>query len=151
MKDEPLTLQLLVQLALRKRDASARGLATLAQKNGFRVVGTTLSAIAAGTYKSRPSDETIRAIAWLADVREPVGFAAAGRSVPGPPFAQELPPDVDYLTPRKRRVVIDLLRVMVEEDRRAALNGPREEQQPHAQDQQEPRPPTRPPPPGSAG
>jgi hypothetical protein len=107
------TLKGLIDLARRKRDKSIRQMAFEAQAAGHKIVGTTLSGIEKGTYKSVPSDETIRAIGWLAGVGDEVSFAAAGRTRPGPPFAEELPPGVDDLAPRERRVAIDLLRTLV--------------------------------------
>lgn len=110
------TLQSLLIAAKRERGASGRRLAELAQKHGFRAAGTTLNAIIAGTYKSTPSDDTVRAIAWLAGVTEGEAFAAAGLRVPGPPLSDELPPGVDLLQPKARKAVVELLRVLVEQE-----------------------------------
>ncbi|WP_209447712.1 helix-turn-helix domain-containing protein [Rhodococcus qingshengii] len=107
------SLQGLIGKARRERNTSIRQLAMQAQTAGHKIVGTTLNAIESGTYKSTPSDETIRAIAWLAGVDEETAFMAAGRRVPGPPFAAELPPGVDDLSPKEREAVIGLLRVLV--------------------------------------
>ncbi|WP_163275365.1 hypothetical protein [Cellulomonas iranensis] len=114
--NEPLTLRGLVAKSLAERDASGRELARLAESRGFKITFTTLNAIAAGTYKSRPSDETVRAIAWLAGVSNEVAFRAAGLRVPGPPFADELPPGVDNLSPEARKAVIGILRVLVQQE-----------------------------------
>lgn len=110
------TLRDLVIEARQRRDMSGRQLALHARKNGYRIVATTLNGIEAGTYKSRPSAETLKAIAFLAGVPEQEAFAAAGLPTPGPPFADELPPGVDLLSPKRRKVVIDLLRVLVEDE-----------------------------------
>src|SRR5690606_37483199 len=91
------SLQDLLEQALAKRQTSMRQLGFAAQKAGYKVVGTTLGHIRAGRYKSEPSEDTIRAIAWLAGVDESVAFAAAGQQVPGPPLADELPPGADNL------------------------------------------------------
>lgn len=118
--NEPRTLRSLVLAAQQQRGgASGRELARAAQKRGFKVTFTTLNAIAAGTYKSKPSPDTIRAIGWLAGVPEKVAFAAAGVPMPGPPFADELPPGVDNLTPRSRRAAIEVLRALVEAEQKA--------------------------------
>lgn len=114
--NEPLTLRGLVAKSLAERNASGRELARLAESRGFKITFTTLNAIAAGTYKSRPSDETVRAIAWLAGVSNEVAFRAAGLRVPGPPFADELPPGVDNLSPEARKAVIGILRVLVQQE-----------------------------------
>ncbi|MGW8936024.1 hypothetical protein [Gordonia terrae] len=107
------TLRGLIERAKRERDTSVRQLAILAKAEGFKIVGTTLSGIVKGTYHSQPSDDTIRAIAWLAGVKDEVAFTAAGRSVPGPPFADELPPGVDDLSDSERKAVIAILRSLV--------------------------------------
>lgn len=129
-------------MARRKRDKSIRQMAFEAQASGHKVVGTTLSAIEKGTYKSTPSDDTIRAIGWLAGVSEETSFAAAGRTLPGPPFADELPPGVDDLSPKERRVVIDLLRTLVAQRQEihryesdAALPNPPQPRTPRQTDQ----------------
>ncbi|WP_156807724.1 hypothetical protein [Acaricomes phytoseiuli] len=122
MSETP-TLQELVNQAAHRRQASARHLSKIAQDHGFKIVYTTLSQLQAGTYKSQPRDETLRAIAWLAGVHEDVAFAAAGRPTPGPPFADELPPGVDYLPPKARRSAIEMLRTLVE------MNKPKQEQE----------------------
>ena len=94
-------------------------------ENGFDVSHATINKIRAGTYKSTPSPETLKAIAWLAGVPETVAFEAAGMAAPGPPFAEELPPGVDLLSAKKRKVVIDLLRVLVDaEERERGIGHP---------------------------
>lgn len=113
----PQSLAELVDQALVHRGVkSGRRLAELAQDHGHRLTNTTVNAIRSGTYKFQPTAETVRAIGWLAGVSEEVAFAAAGLRVPGPPFADELPPGVDNLSPRKRKVVIELLRVLIDEE-----------------------------------
>jgi len=89
-------------------------MAEAAQVKGFKVTHATLNALLGGTYKSTPSTETIRAIAWLAGVSDEVAFTAAGQSVPGPPLADELPPGTDNLSPKSRKAVIEMLRVLID-------------------------------------
>lgn len=120
---EPANLRELVQHACDRHRASGRQLALMAQQHGFRITTTTVNHIRSGTYKSKPDEQTIRALAWLAGVSDRVAFECAGRPLPGPPFADELPPGVDNLPPKARKVVIDLLRVLVSENERA--NGAR--------------------------
>ncbi|TXG90652.1 hypothetical protein DW322_11065 [Rhodococcus rhodnii] len=127
------TLQGLIHLARRERGTSIRQLALQAKGAGFKIVGTTLNAIEKGTYKSEPSDETVRAIGWLAGVSDDVAFAAAGRRVPGPPFAEELPPGVDDLSPRERKAAIEMLRTLIAQ-RQEINDGKRTDEDP------EPRP-----------
>lgn len=111
---QPQTLIELAELAVAKRDASGRRLAELAQNEGFALASTTFNHIRAGRYKSAPTDETIRAIGWLAGVSDEVAFAAAGQKAPGLPLADELPPGADNLSPKARKTIIDLTRVLIE-------------------------------------
>lgn len=119
------SLQGLIDQAVAKRQTSVRQLGFLAKDAGFKVVGTTLSHIRAGRYKSTPTDDTIRAIAYLAGVDDSVAFAAAGQPVPGPPLADELPPGADLLSPKSRKAVVDMVRVLV--DLEAGNNAERTE------------------------
>jgi hypothetical protein len=112
--NKPKSLRDLVEAAITRHDTSGRQLAFLAQREGFTLATTTVNAIRQGTYKSAPSKETIKAIAWLAGVSDEVAFTAAGQPVPGPPFAEELPPGVDNLPPKARKAAIDMLRVLVD-------------------------------------
>lgn len=111
------TLKGLISKARREREKSARQLARIAQEAGHKIVGTTLNAIEAGTYHSTPTPETIRAIGWLAQVSDTIAFTAAGQPAPSPPFAEELPPGVDELTPAERRAAITMLRALVAQRR----------------------------------
>lgn len=115
--NQPRTFRELAQLALDRHGVSARRLAALAQEHGFELTYSTLSAVAAGKYKSRPRSETVRAIAWLAGVPESTAFVAAGLPIPGRPFADELPPDADSLSPEQRRVVIEVMRQFTKHNR----------------------------------
>lgn len=92
---------------------AGRALAELAQKHGFEITHGTVNSIRSGSYKSRPSDGTLRAIAWLAGVSDEVAFEAAGRKMPGRPFAEDLPPGVDELEPRQRKAAVEMLKAMV--------------------------------------
>lgn len=115
----PTGLRELLDQAMVQRDVrSGRRLAEIAQDAGYPVSHATINQIRSGSYVSRPSDDTVRAIAWLAGVGEEAAFTAADLPVPGPPFADELPPGVDTLSPRKRKVVLDLLRVLIEDEER---------------------------------
>lgn len=121
---EPQSLRDLVDLAVTRQQTSVRQMGFKAQERGFRVHATTLNLIRQGTYKSVPTDETIRAIAWLAGVSDEVAFKAAGQPVPGPPFAEELPPGVDNLPAKARKAAIDMLRVLVDMNKEAADHAP---------------------------
>lgn len=100
--------------------ASGRQLGHLANRNGHKITHTTINAILNNTYKSQPGDDTIRAIAWLANVPDYIAFHAAGRKAGLKPFADDLPPGVDELTPKERAAVLGLLRMLVAQ--RRALN-----------------------------
>lgn len=108
------TLKDLVLLAIKRHDTSGRQLAMRAQAHGFDITVTTINHLRAGTYKYKPSAETLRAIAWLAGVDDSVAFEAASQRIPGPPFAKELPENVDHLSPRSRRIILDLTRALID-------------------------------------
>lgn len=112
--NEPQTLRDLVELAVQRHQTSGRQLAFLAQRAGHRVTVTTINHLRAGTYKSTPSAETLKAIAWLAGVPDEVAFMAAGQPAPGPPFADELPPGIDNLPPKARKALIEMARVLID-------------------------------------
>jgi len=126
--NETETLRGLVQRALKERAVSGRTLAMQAERAGHHVTHTTLNHLAAGTYRFQPSPETIRAVAWAAKVSDEVAFAAAGVPMPGPPFAEELPPGVDYLSQPSRKAAVEILRALV----RAEKAGEGDAEQPAA-------------------
>jgi hypothetical protein len=131
--NEPNTLNELLDLAVQKQGTdSGRELARRAQSQKFEIVHTTINGIRNGSYKSAPSDDTIRALGWLAGVGEEAAFTAAGRRLPGPPFADELPPGVDDLSPKEREAVIGLLRVLIAQ--RQEIQGYDEEQESRTQE-----------------
>ncbi|WP_432679219.1 hypothetical protein ACRAJ3_09920 [Rhodococcus pyridinivorans] len=107
------SLRDLINKAADERALAGRALAELAQKHGFEITHGTVNSIRSGSYKSRPSDGTLRAIAWLAGVSDEVAFEAAGRKMPGRPFAEDLPPGVDELEPRQRKAAVEMLKAMV--------------------------------------
>src|SRR5690625_293988 len=107
---------------------SARQVALKAERAGHGLTHTTLNQMRKGTYKSDPREDTLRALAWLAGISEKDAFAAAGKNSPGPPLADELPPGSDNLSPRSRKVIVDMLRVLID------LESSENEQ--HDQDQQ---------------
>lgn len=105
-----------------RHQTSARQPGFKAQHHGFEMHGTALELSRNGTYKSVPKDETTRAIAWLAGVSDEVAFMAAGQPIPGPSFAEELPPDVGNLPAKARTAAIDMLRVLVDMNNETADN-----------------------------
>lgn len=92
-----------VEIAVERHQTSVRQLTILVQKQGFKVTHTTLIQVLSGTYKSVPSEATIRAIAWLAGVDASIAFTAAGQHVPGPPFAEGSRPASTTSRPKRRR------------------------------------------------
>lgn len=120
---QPKSLSELIELAIRRHETSGLGLSSLAANNGHQLTATTINQIRQGLYKSRPRPATLRAIAWLAGVGDEVAFMAAGQPVPGPPFSEELPPGVDNLPPKARKVAIDMLRVLVDMNQDATNAG----------------------------
>ena len=91
-----------------------------AREKGYlksRLNRVTIANIMNGSYKSRPTDDTIRAIAYLAGVDDTVAFTAAGRRSPGRPFADDLPDGVDDLTPKEREAAVYILRTLVNQRR----------------------------------
>jgi hypothetical protein len=126
----PQTLQELAQLVIDHQGTSARQIAAKAEKEGLKLTYTTLNQMRNGTYKSDPREDTLRALAKLAGVSNAVAFAAAGKNIPGLPLADELPPGSDNLSPRSRKVVVDMLRVLID------LESSENEQQDTQPDQQ---------------
>lgn len=108
------SLKGLMEMAVERYDTSIRQLAFKAHEAGFKVTYTTLHQIRSGKYKSIPGEQTVRAIAYLAGVEDSVAFTAAGQPVPGPPLADELPPGADNLSPKSRKVVVEMVRVLVD-------------------------------------
>lgn len=95
-----------------------------------RLSRATIAQILNGSYKSRASDDTIRAIAYLAGVNDEVAFTAAGRRTPGRPFAEDLPDGVDDLTPKEREAAVYMLRVLVQQRRELNQNEDQDTQDP---------------------
>ncbi|SKV84396.1 Uncharacterised protein [Mycobacteroides abscessus subsp. abscessus] len=99
----------LIEAAVRRHDgASGRRLAEIAQRGGHDVSHATLNRLRQGTYASRPSDASIRAIAYLAEVPETVAFAAAGVRAP---MAEryEPPAEAQRMSTSQRKALDQLL------------------------------------------
>lgn len=103
----------LIEAAVRHHDgASGRRLAEIAQRGGHDVSHATLNRLRQGTYASRPSDASIRAIAYLAEVPETVAFAAAEVRAP---MAERYEPPVEAqrMTTPQRKALDQLLRAFL--------------------------------------
>lgn len=119
MADAPRTLQDLAQLASERHDGKrGRALGREAAKHGLPLSYTTVDKILAGTYTSTPKRETVDALAILANVPTDTAYRAAGLPLPQAPFADQLPPDVDTLDADQRRVLIEMARVFLKQNRR---------------------------------
>ncbi|AKC37997.1 Uncharacterised protein [Mycolicibacterium phlei] len=106
----------LIELAVQRHGgASGRRLAEIAQRGGHEVSHATLNRLRQGTYASRPSDASIRAIAYLAEVPETAAFTAAGVR---PPAAEQyqVPAEAHRMSTRQRRALDELLRAFISEE-----------------------------------
>lgn len=119
MADELRTLQDLAQLATERHDGKrGRALGREAAKHELTLSYTTFDNILAGKYMSTPKRETIDALAFLAGVPKETAYRVAGLPLPLAPIADQLPPDVDTLDADQRRVLIEMARVLVKQNRR---------------------------------
>lgn len=103
----------LIEIAVKRNGGvSGRRLAEIAQQAGHDISHATLNRLRQGTYASRPTDASIRAIAFLAEVPETVAFAAVGVR---PPATEQylLPAEAQRMDTRQRRALDELLRAFV--------------------------------------
>ncbi|GAB4664138.1 hypothetical protein [Mycobacterium intracellulare] len=108
--------------ATRHGGASGRRLAELAQRAGHDISHATLNRLRQGTYATRPSDASIRAIAYLADVSENIAFAAAGVSAPAAVMYQA-PAEAQRMSTRQRKALDELIRAFAVDDKPAPTAG----------------------------
>lgn len=97
--------------------AGGRQLGRIAEKAGLTLSYTTVDKILAGTYTSRPGRKTLEALAQLAGLPLETVLKAAQMELPQARLADQLPPDVDTLTAEQRRIVIELARVFIKQNR----------------------------------
>ena len=118
MHSTPMTLKEIAQAAS-DNNGGARGrqLGRIAERKGLTLSYTTVDKILAGTYTSRPSRKTLEALATLSGVPVADVYKAANQDLPQARLADQLPPDVDSLTPEQRKVIIDIARVFLKENR----------------------------------
>lgn len=106
----------LIEIAATRHDgASGRRLAELAQRAGHDISHATLNRLRQGTYATRPSDASIRAIAYLADVSENVAFAAAAVAAPAA-VVYQAPAEAQRMTTRQRKALDELIRAFAAGD-----------------------------------
>jgi hypothetical protein len=109
--DRPMTLRDVARAALdAHHGVSGRELDRLARKRGLSISYTTVNHLAAGTYKSRPSRNTLEALAELSGVPLAKVYEAAKVPMPMARLADQLPPDADLLSPAQREAVIAVVR-----------------------------------------
>lgn len=118
MHSTPKTLKEIAQAAS-DNNGGARGrqLGRIAERKGLTLSYTTVDKILAGTYTSRPSRKTLEALAKLSGVPLAMVYEAAQEVPPQARLADQLPPDVDTLTPEQRKVIIDIVRVFLKENK----------------------------------
>ncbi len=109
------TMQSVIEEILGRLNTSARGLDRAASKQGYSLAYTTISAIRNGTHSGQYQTRTLDAIAGVGGIGRDVVYRAAGLPLPGKPFADELPDDVDYLDRASREAVKGVIRVLLEQ------------------------------------
>lgn len=112
-------IDLIDAAAKRHGGASGRRLAELAQRAGHDISHATLNRLRQGTYATKPSDASIRAIAYLADVSENAAFAAAGVRAPAA-VAYQPPREAQRMSSRQRKALDELIRAFATDDIPAA-------------------------------
>lgn len=118
MEQAAITLR---EIALRASDlnggARGRQLGRIASQHGLTLSYTTVDKIIAGTYTSRPSAKTLEALAKLSEVPLVEVYEAARVEMPQASLSEQLPPEVDTLNREQRRILIDLARVFVKQNK----------------------------------
>lgn len=110
MVKTPRSLIDLIDIAAKRHGgASGRRLAEMAQEGGHDISHATLNRLRQGTYATRASDASIRAIAYLADVSENTAFAAAGVNAPSG-VAYQPPREAQRMSARQRKALDELIR-----------------------------------------
>lgn len=121
MQKRPKTLKDVAQAASDNNGgAGGRQLGRIAEKAGLTIAYTTIDKILAGTYTSRPGRKTLEALAKLSDLPLAVVYEAAQMEPPQARLADQLPPEVDSLTIEQRKIVIDLARLFIKQNRELA-------------------------------
>lgn len=118
MTNQPPTLREIARAILDKHRVSGRALNRLAESRGLTLSYTTINHMATGTYTSRPSDKTLRAMVELSDYTLEQVYAAARRPVPRAGLRERLPEDADALTGDQEEAVLAVVRQFVQANRR---------------------------------
>ena len=118
MHNRPKTLKDVAQAASDNNGgAGGRQLGRIAEKAGLTLSYTTVDKILAGTYTSRPGRRTLEALSQLSGEPLAVVYEAAQMELPQARLADQLPAEADNLTPEQRKVIIDLTRLFIRENR----------------------------------
>lgn len=118
MQKRPKTLKDVAQAASDNNGgAGGRQLGRIAEQAGLTIAHTTVDKLLAGTYTSRPGRKTLEALAKLSGLPLAVVYEAAQMEPPQARLADQLPPEVDSLTIEQRKIVIDLARLFVKQNR----------------------------------
>lgn len=124
------TLRDIAQLAFDRHQVKGRGMERLAESGGKWISRSTFDRIYAGTYRSRPTTETLVALAYLANVSEERVYKAAGRKYESRKFADDLPDEIDNLTGEQREALLSTARAFLNANREIErLHNELEEQQ----------------------
>lgn len=119
MTKQPLTLRDIAQAASdRHNGARGRELDRIAKSRGLTLSYTTVDRILNGIYTSRPKRSTLDALAQLAGIPQEKVYAAADMPLPQTRLQDQLPPDVDELRPDQRKMLIELARGFLQQNRR---------------------------------
>lgn len=119
MARKKLTLQDVARAAAdRNGGKGGRGLQRLADAKGLTLSYATVDRILAGKYESTPQRQTIEALAVLAELPVEEVYEAAGVPLPMTSLAKQLPDGSDQLTVDQRRVVLDVIRGFIRDNRK---------------------------------
>jgi hypothetical protein len=89
----------------------------IADQAGKSMSQTTFDRMLSGKYRSRPKEQTLDALAYLAGVPVKRAYDAAGRKYTSSKFADQLPPDVDELDEDQREALIFAARAFLKTNR----------------------------------
>ncbi|WP_461634985.1 hypothetical protein [Glutamicibacter soli] len=120
--------------------ARGRSLDREAKRLGLTLSYTTVDKILAGKYTSRPTKATLEALSQMAQVPLSTVYEAANMTMPMRPLAEQLPPEVDTLKADQRRIVIDLARQFVKQNKHEQELRKQLEEATHAHTEDSPTP-----------
>jgi hypothetical protein len=104
-------------LAQKRHGGAGREMERIADQAGKSMSQTTFDRMISGQYRSRPKEQTLEALAYLAGVSLKRVYEAAGRKYVAAKFADQLPPDVDELDQDQREALIYAARAFLKTNR----------------------------------